>query len=1123
MNLQLKGLLPIMACWKRHGAPLKASILFFLLPCLLRAQSDPLEESWRWVKFTTASGLPSNIVRDIKDGPDDTPWAWTSGGLAWFDGYQWHEVDSTRRCVQKGVASIVGFWGNEVVIHVNETYYLANRRGIAPFPLDSVNFILPIGHNAAILKRNKSLFRYADGQLDRFPLPSGDALIRMVLQAGQIRIQTGDIALEGDTTDRMNFSRFDGKGTDFECFSENRIGQGIGLIRSPSSEDGIWEWDRKRKAWHNGFRSVRQGLLAAIADNGDALAVFENNFIRLRRNGAWKTLHLPNFIRDLTQVRYRPNGDLWVATHHGLFLCRLSARHWTFQNWNESDRRNRVNNIIRSRDGTLWLATTGGLVHVLPDGKRISTSSIHGKPIGRVTGLVEDREGNIWISSGSDFPGAYRWEGKTWRFFPIQDGSDGIHVHHIVCDSNGSTWFLCLSGDFLPASRGNPGVYTYDRGVIQRWKESPGLPHQRVYSFAEGKDGALWFGTFGGLACRDGEGWKIWDRASGAVTGPVTCLAVDERNRVWFGMQRYAPGVGMLDNSGMIRYFTVADGLPDDFVWDVKIDSRRRIWVSTQKGIAVFDGAQWRAFDERTGLNDPLIWPILPEDSVVQVGTLNNGLATLHLNEVEWEYPRILINRPVIEHDHVLLEWKTCAWWGSPPPEEILTRYRIDAGDWSEWTTKQSLALDRLPYAEHTLQVQAKGLYGEYDEAGAAMSFRIDPPLQERWYVYLPATAILILIAGLVLLLHRRRALHLRELGESELRYRTITELMSDYAYLYRVGRDAELELVWMTDSFTRVTGYPTREAGAADFMRRVIHPEDLETALQGHRRLLAGERLTMEHRIVTKEGKLRWVERRSAPLCDPAGNRVEYIFGVVSDITPRKESEQRLRSLAGDLVKTEERERRRMATYLHDVIGQTLTLSYLKLHRWQKRNRPDDPVLDEIRATLDQAIRDAHTLTFDLCPPIIYELSLTEALAWLVERLQAQYESAIETEFDEEKIAVSSELHILLFQAVRELLVNSIKHAEAGRIRLALRRTEGRVWIDVSDDGVGFDPKTLAVRSKEGSGFGLYNIRERLADFGARLEIDSTPGEGTRIAIEVDLARKRERAVSVIHREESV
>jgi signal transduction histidine kinase len=236
--------------------------------------------------------------------------------------------------------------------------------------------------------------------------------------------------------------------------------------------------------------------------------------------------------------------------------------------------------------------------------------------------------------------------------------------------------------------------------------------------------------------------------------------------------------------------------------------------------------------------------------------------------------------------------------------------------------------------------------------------------------------------------------------------------------------------------------------------------------------------------------------------LFDKERRRVEYIYGVVHDITPRKEAEHRLRSLAGELVQTEERERRRMATYLHDVIGQSLTLSYLKLHLWQKHERPDDPELDEIRGILDQVLQDAHSLTFDLCPPIIYELSLGEALAWLANQLRNQHKVPIHMEFCEEKVFVAQELHVLLFQAARELLVNAIKHANAEWLRLELCRVDGRVRIVVSDNGVGFDPTT---RSQFGGGFGLFNIRDRLSDFGAALDIDSVPGSGTQITILVD------------------
>jgi PAS domain S-box-containing protein len=871
--------------------------IFMILRMQCYAQHDALEESWRWVQFTTTSGLPSNLIRNVKDGPDGTPWVWTAGTLAWYDGFRWHPVNPKHHVPNLGNSLLCGFFDKGIVLSVKENYYTVTRTGMKPFPVDSLDFVWIINEDTAYVSRKHAPFRFTHGNLQPMSLDwwSEDFISGVGLASGRTLLQTVNRISVWDGKTRIPLLDLNERQLRIVCALENSSRQGIAIIGYPPSCEGIWEWQRNGPALRDAFRTVRQGMLAGVAENGDALIVYENDFVRVRRNGKWKTARLPNFVRDITSIQYRLNGDLWVGTQHGLFLCRLSLQQWTFHNWEEADQRNRVNNIHRSRDGTLWLATSGGVVRILLNGKSISCRSIAGKRIGIVTGLTEDREGNVWISSGADFTGVYRWDGNEWKHYPVQYHGDGVQVHQIACDSKGRLWFLGVTRGWDARTAVNPGVFTLQDGIIARWKETDRLPHQRVYSFAEGVNGALWFGTFDGLARLENGTWKIWKRFGGPVAGSVTTIAVDALNRVWFGMQNQGAGLGLLDNSDTIRYVTTLEGLPDDFIWDIKVDAEQKVWVTTQKGLACYNQHTWLTFDERTGLNETSIWPVLPEDSVVYVGNKSGGWAELRMSSGLGSNPRIVIDQPLIDHGHVVVGWHAYTAWGAVSPEEILTRFRLNTNQWSSWTTEHSLSLDNVDPGDYSIQVQAKGLFGQYDGDGQVISFIVPPPFVQRWYFYIPATGTGMLILGLGLLLFQRRRKYVRELGRSESRYRMITELMSDYAYLFQVREESMLKLIWMTDSFTRLTGYPAQAADEAGFMHRIVHPDDLEQSMREHQRLLDGNNLHLEHRIVTKSGQTRWVERRASPVYAKDGNRVEYIYGVVHDITARKESEHRV------------------------------------------------------------------------------------------------------------------------------------------------------------------------------------------------------------------------------------
>lgn len=218
---------------------------------------------------------------------------------------------------------------------------------------------------------------------------------------------------------------------------------------------------------------------------------------------------------------------------------------------------------------------------------------------------------------------------------------------------------------------------------------------------------------------------------------------------------------------------------------------------------------------------------------------------------------------------------------------------------------------------------------------------------------------------------------------------------------------------------------------------------------------------------------------------------------------------QENLRSLASSLSLAEERERRRLAVYLHDQIGNTLALTNIRLRELQKTvpaREPEFPreELEKIGGLLEQAISDTRSLTFKISSPILYELGLDAALEWLTEQVQNEHGIAVRFVTDGRPGALADDVKVTLFQAVGELLVNVVKHSQARNLEVSCRHEGGFVKIEVGDDGVGFTPpRTELPRGKRG-GFGLFSICERLRPFGGRLEVQSAPGAGTHITLTV-------------------
>ncbi|GAG30695.1 unnamed protein product, partial [marine sediment metagenome] len=230
-----------------------------------------------------------------------------------------------------------------------------------------------------------------------------------------------------------------------------------------------------------------------------------------------------------------------------------------------------------------------------------------------------------------------------------------------------------------------------------------------------------------------------------------------------------------------------------------------------------------------------------------------------------------------------------------------------------------------------------------------------------------------------------------------------------------------------------------------------------------------------------------------AAPIKDDKGNITGAVL-VFRDITQYKEAEKkieayqnRLRWLVSQLTCLEERERRHIATELRDSIGQLLVFCKIKLGELGEARGPleSSPLLEKIRGVLDRTIHYTRSLSWQVGPPLLYELGLREALEWLVESLYRQHNIQINLQVDSQVRVVDEKLRIFLFRAVQQLLVNVVRHANTDRVKVSVRRENESVHITVEDRGVGFNTATIEAPLNKNRRFGLFNVREHINYFG--------------------------------------
>lgn len=394
-----------------------------------------------------------------------------------------------------------------------------------------------------------------------------------------------------------------------------------------------------------------------------------------------------------------------------------------------------------------------------------------------------------------------------------------------------------------------------------------------------------------------------------------------------------------------------------------------------------------------------------------------------------------------------------------------------------------------------------------------------------------------VLIGGMAIdITARKQAEQL--LLESETEARRLLEL--NQTIMINMGEglytiDSQGLVTYMNPEAERLLGWKSRELLGRS-MHQVAHykyrdgsPFPIEE-WAGFQVLRNGKVLrNFEDTFIRKDGSYFPVSYSSSPLRDPQ-DKIAGLVIVFQDITERKQAEEelrrwknelevrvqtrtrellfsknRLRSLASQLSLTEEHQRRKLARDLHDYLVQLLVVGKMKLQEL-KKNVPLSPETEvltcELEEVLQQALTYSRTTLAELSPPTLHETGLAESLKWLAERME-QHGLRVEVHTsDYQSVHLSEDRVILLFQSVRELLFNVLKHA--GVYEATVRMSsgpDGEVWIAVEDHGKGLHADALQQAMEPGH-LGLFAVQERMEAMGGRVELTSASGRGTCVRV---------------------
>lgn len=348
-----------------------------------------------------------------------------------------------------------------------------------------------------------------------------------------------------------------------------------------------------------------------------------------------------------------------------------------------------------------------------------------------------------------------------------------------------------------------------------------------------------------------------------------------------------------------------------------------------------------------------------------------------------------------------------------------------------------------------------------------------------------------------------------RAAKEAEARFRRLAENAPDIIFRWSYAHGYE----YVSPAAAEVVGYtPAEHYADPGLGYRVIHPDDLpiyESVFSD----LSNPEGTRRHCVVRwhhKDGHIVHVEMHMTPIFDERGELVA-IEGISRDISQHVLAKEQLRELSSRAIRAEEEERRCIARELHDEVGQALTAIKMGL-RMTQRALPEDGAekahsrLDQLVELVDQTIASVRALSHELRPPLLDEVGVEPALAWLCDGF-SQHTGLSVRYVSEPDITgqLSPDAELAVYRIVQEALTNAARHAQASQVTVLIAHgTDGAFVVTIEDDGCGFDVQAVRESATPNRALGLLGMQERADLIGGQLTINSGRGKGTSVRVRI-------------------
>lgn len=745
------------------------------------------------------------------------------------------------------------------------------------------------------------------------------------------------------------------------------------------------------------------------------------------------------------------SGDLAVGTlRDGLFLRRLGGEieHVTMAQGLTADW---IRSLCEDREGNLWVGTGGGLSALRPQ----SAESFNISPsVGEITALsvCPARDGGLWV--GTEGHGLLRFKDGEFSRPDFATNLPDPYVWSVLETKSVDLWVGTWGG----------GLRVWREGA---WKNplAPQGVNEPVLSLMEGRHGEMLVGTKAGLLRCTPESSAWLTPTNESAKFDVRCIAEDAAGRIWFGLS--GAGLGCWE-SGKIKLFAINEGLPSESVWTLLPEADGTLWIGTRTGLARIKDGRISSIGKPQGLSADFIAHIADDgQGFLWLGT-DEGIFRASKLDLIACVERRLSRVRFLGYSHAEgMSSITCSGGFQPSgcrtPDGRFwfpTRRGIVAVNPSAVRTNQlappvvieELRVDGIPW--HLAPAAASKSSGHANVGWLLSHWPPEISIAPGWHDL------------------EFRFTGLSFAAPKKVRFRWKLE-----------GWDTD----WVEGGSARAVSYRFLPPGRYHFHVTACNNDGVWNPLGA----------LLSFRVRPPFWKTWWF--RVAAFAT-------ILTTIMSTAMALQKRRYRLALADAERWRAVERERLRIAKDIHDEVGSSLTRVGMMAEMASGSLDADDPSqprFERIAATTRQIVQAMDEIVWAVNPRNDTVVGFANYLVHFAEDLMRH--SGVQLSLDVPVYLpaqpLPTELRHNLFLAAKEALHNALKHSRASRVSLGVAFDQKRITVIIEDDGQGFDP---AAPSATGNGLG--NMRERIESLAGTFKLNSAPGRGTTVSLEINL-----------------